>query len=484
MPATDAEPGRAIRVTAEMPDRDRLVNAAERASDGLAVRAVGPTGAPHPLCLCTIDGMTAFHADPTTERIGEFAESLAAGELPTAGARAVVEHDPSARTLPVPDSGPLSVGRRHVLGPCGWVDPTARPEPVEHDGSTVDRLATVGLRGRGRADGATDEPVAELWQRAQVADGDPIVVVHAADTDSTADELLCRGAAGHVLDAARFVAETIDATDVVVFATESARGPLEAVDADAVIRTAPDSFRVGEPTMAMEALEGADRIEARRRPPGPEEWGLHGRPTVVHTPRTLLQLRALCSGAALDAEHADPGTRLVTVRGAVGTPATVELPTTAPLSTALSAVDDDGSRYVVGGQFGGFTRSLDVPASAPALSAASLGTAGVIEVLASDECIVATVGERAAFAREENCGRCVPCREGSKQLHGALRDIYHGDLDGDGLRRLARVLRTTSLCAFGEAAGRPVQTALDAFEPAFRAHATGRCPAGRCEGLQ
>jgi NADH-quinone oxidoreductase subunit F len=487
MAATDADPGAEIRVTAETPDRERIADAAR--TGGVSVRTVGPTGAPFPLCLCTIGGTTAFHADPTAERVAALAETLAGGAVPTDDAHAVVEHDPDTRTLPVPDSGPLSVGRRRALGPCGWVDPTARPEPigadVEGDAEAIlERLAAVGLRGRGRADGAADEPIAALWRRARAADGDPVVVVHAADTDADADELLCRGAAGHVLDTARFVAEAVGATDVIAFATESASDTLEAVESDAVVRTAPDSFRVGEPTMAIEALEGADRIEARRRPPGPEEWGLYGRPTVVHTPRTLLQLRALWSGADLDADHADPGTRLLTVRGAVASPATVELPTTTPLSAALSAVDDGGSRYVVGGRFGGFTRTLDVPASAPALSAANLGTEGVLEVLADGECVVAAVGERAAFAREENCGRCVPCREGSKQLHGALREVYEGTLDGDGLRKLARVVRTTSLCAFGEAAGRPVRTALDAFEPEFRAHAAGRCPAGRCEGLQ
>jgi NADH-quinone oxidoreductase subunit F len=69
-------------------------------------------------------------------------------------------------------------------------------------------------------------------------------------------------------------------------------------------------------------------------------------------------------------------------------------------------------------------------------------------------------------------------------LHELLRAVYDGDFDDDGLRSLARVVRTTSLCAFGEAAGRPVETAIEAFEPAFRAHAAGRCPAGHCEGLQ
>jgi NADH-quinone oxidoreductase subunit F len=487
MAATEPGADASIRIPAGAAGSDRRIETAQRVADGVSVVPVGPTGAPTPPCLCTIGGRTAFHPDPDVDRVADLASAVAAGKLPTAGAEAVVDHDPDTATLPVPETGPLSVGRRRALGPCGWVDPTEPPAPIDDgtDPETLEaRLADVGLCGRGRADGARDEPIAPLWRRARAADGEPVVVVHAADTDADADELLCRGAAGHVLEAAAFVADAVGANDTVAFASEPAAAALEAADPAVAVHTAPDSFLVGEPTMALEALEGADRIEARRRPPGPEEWGLYSRPTVIHTPRTLMQLRALRSGASFDAESADPGTRLVTVRGAVSAPATVEVTTTQPLSSALAAVETRGDRYVVGGRFGGFTRSLDVPASAPALSAANLGTAGVVDVLDPGACVVAAVGERAALAREENCGRCVPCREGSTQLHELLRAVYDGDFDDDGLRSLARVVRTTSLCAFGEAAGRPVETAIEAFEPAFRAHAAGRCPAGHCEGLQ
>ncbi|MGM0718271.1 MAG: NADH-ubiquinone oxidoreductase-F iron-sulfur binding region domain-containing protein [Halobacteriota archaeon] len=485
MSVTGAKFGPTIRVSSDTADRHAAFEAVERVAtdDAIAVLPVGPTGSPEPLCLCTIDGTTAFHTGPTPERAADLAASLADGDVPTENADAVVDHDPATEALPVPDSGPLSVGRRRVLGPCGWVDPTEKPTPAT---GTVDptairsRVAAVDVRGRGRADGARDVSIADLWGRARDAEGDSILIVHAADTDAPADELLCRGAAGHVLDAASIVADAVGATDVVAFASEGASEVLGAVESDVTIHTAPETFRVGEPTMALEALEGNDRIEARRRPPGPETWGLYGRPTVIHTPRTLLQIRALLA----DDSGGATGTRLLTVRGAVSSPATVELREDQPLSVALEAVETDGDRYVVGGRFGGLTETLGVPASPPALEAANLGTEGVLEVLGPGDCVVATAGERAAFAREENCGRCVPCREGSKQLHIALRGVYDGDFDGDGLRTLARVMRTTSLCAFGEAAAQPVRTALDAFEPEFRAHAEGRCPAGVCEGLE
>ena len=486
MSSPGVEPGPSIRVTADTPARPEVIDAIEDVTD-ISVRRVGPAGTPSALCLYTIDGQTAIHTDFDPVLAADAARALERGELPTADAHAVVDHDADPSTLPVPESGPLSVGTRRVLGPCGWVDPSVRPEPIAgglDPMAVYDRVETSGLRGRGRADGGTDERLSDIWARAIEADGAPVVVVHAADTDCRIDELLCRSVPGTVLDSAQVVATAVGATDVVALATEQTLEPLETVADEEVVHPAPDSFRIGEPTMALEALEGNDRIEARRRPPGPEEWGLYGRPTVVHTPRTLLQLRGLLDGEAFDPESADPGTRLVSVRGAVADPAVVELRTESPLSKALSAIETDGDRYVVGGRFGGVTRSLDVPASAPALSAAGLGTEGVLEVLDDDACIVATVGERAAFAREENCGRCVPCREGSKQLHETLRAVYDGEFEPGTLRTLSRVMRTSSLCAFGEAAARPVRTALEAFEPEFRAHAEGRCPAGACGGFQ
>lgn len=486
MSSPGVDPGPTIRVTADTLDRPAIIEAIEAVAD-VPVRRVGPAGTPAPLSLYTADGRTAIHTDPRPESASQAARSLENDGLPTDDAHAVVEHDPAITALPVPESGPVSVGARQVLGPCGWVDPTVRPASVIDDiepDTVLDRIDGVGLRGRGRADGASDGSLSALWNRTIEADGEPVVVVHAADTDCRTDELLCRSVPGHVLDSARLVAEVVGADDVVALATEQSVAPLEAVADDAVVYPAPESFLVGEPTMALEALEGNDRIEARRRPPGPEEWGLYGRPTVVHTPRTLLQLRKLLAGEEFDPESADPGTRLVSVRGAVAAPAVVELRTDTALSRALSAVETAGDRYVVGGQFGGVTDSLDVPVSAPALSASGLGTEGIVEVLDSEDCIVATVGERAAFAREENCGRCVPCREGSKQLHETLRAVYDGEFDPDTLRALSRVMGKTSLCAFGKAAVRPVRTALEAFEPEFRAHAEGRCPAGACGGLR
>lgn len=448
------------------------------------------------------------------------------------------------RTLPVPDAGPLSVGTRRATARCGWAPPddleSYREWGVVGDApgdEILSRVADAGLLGRGRTDDAADEPLADRWRVARDAatggtDADhgatdaveaPVVVVNANEADDAVagDRLLLESDPFAVLDGALAAARAVGAADLVVYVGESATTAAERAAAagdaltadlpdapDVQVAAGPETFAAGEATMAIESLQGKGRLEARRRPPGPATWGLYGRPTLVHSARTFAQVRATLAAESAavtgsdapvatetetesDGESrptrigtdADPGTRLVTLSGDVDAPATVELPTDAPLADALGAVEapEPARGYRVGGRFGGLVSSLSVPAGANALDGADLGTAGGVEVLGRDRCVLATVGEAAAFAEEGNCGRCVPCREGSQQLTGLLRDVYAGDYDAAGIRELARVMRSTSLCAFGVEAARPVLTALSAFENEVAAHADGRCPAGACE---
>ncbi|XVH31329.1 NADH-ubiquinone oxidoreductase-F iron-sulfur binding region domain-containing protein [Haloferacaceae archaeon DSL9] len=509
----DAE--RVLRITtgSERAGTAHAAAAREQAAD-VPVLEVGSLGIPafEPLVLCTLDGRTAYHVAPGVDRTAELAAALADGSLPAAGADAVVDHDPTSATLPRPPTGPLSVGSPRVTARFGWTDPTAVADP-EADGRVAPTVAadpdagfetvrSLGLLGRGRGDGATDTPVADRWRTIREADGDPVVVVNANESDDrvAGDRLLCESAPLDVLDGALAIAAIVGAADLVVTVTEphelaqerlcEAAGALDSLadaggaDVSLEVVTAPDSYMAGEMTAALEAMEGADRLEARRRPPGPESYGLYGRPTAIHTPRTVAQVRALLADPdAFDADAADPGTRLVTVGGDVDAPATVELETGSSLARALTAVDaaDPVEAACVGGVFGGFTRSLDVPVSAPALVGSRLGTNGALEVFGPDHCPIAAAGSRARFAMEENCGRCVPCREGSKQLTALLREVYDGEYDAADIRELGRVVRTTSLCSFGRDAALPVLTALDEFDADFRAHAAGRCPTNTCD---
>jgi NADH-quinone oxidoreductase subunit F len=190
------------------------------------------------------------------------------------------------------------------------------------------------------------------------------------------------------------------------------------------------------------------------------------------------------TGGDDDADAADPGTRLLTVAGDVVSPATVELGSGASLERIRDAVELTGTYKMacVGGMFGGLVRDLDVAPTAQSLRAAGLGTDGTVELLDDSRCAVATAGQRARFAATENSGRCVPGREGTKQLTELLRDVYEGHLETDKIRELGRVMRRSSNCRLGAQAPRPVVSALDEFEPEFRAHVDGNCPSGACRG--
>jgi len=486
-----ADPEPTVRVAADPGSGTDVATAAREAADSVTVVETGPTGirAMEPLVLATVGGRTAFLPDPSTSSVREAIAAVEDGSVPEEAAT-VVDHDPDVETLPVPESGPLSVGRRDVLGPCGWVDPLGPSRLVDDPvGDSAD-----GLVGRGRGDAAADDPVADSWERARETDGEPVVVVNANDADQRqhGDRTLLAGAPMSVLGGAVAVASQIAATDLVVYLNEAdrhlqshLRDVLESVaddlPVDHQIVAGPDEFRAGAPTAALEAMEGADRIEPRLQPPTPAEYGLYGRPTVLHTPRTFAQVRRAVD-RGLDADQADPGTRVLTVTGDVPAPATVELGSGASLSVAREAVAFDGrfKMAVVGGRLGGVTRDLDVAPTAQSLGSAGLGTEGALELLTDSRCPVATAGQRARFAAEENSGRCVPGREGTTQLTELLRDVYAGTFDPEKIRELARVMRQSSNCKTGAHAPRPVTTAIEAFEPEFRAHADGRCSSGTC----
>ncbi len=539
-----------VRVPAGRPAVEDAARDAVGDAD-VTVAGVGPTGlgSLDPLVTATADGRTALYGQCTPERAADVAAALAAD--PTAGGvaaestgdeapTAVVEHDPDAATFPVPADTLLDVGTRRLLAGCGWHRPT---EPADHaaaggfvdaDSDTV-LDAAADLRGRGWGDWRHDEPVAPTWRDVRDggalaadagdaasgnrADGDAAVVVNAHG--NPADALLLEGVPFGPLEGAALLARAVDADRVVVYASEADETALERAraaadaypDASFEVVAGPAVYRAAEPTMALEAIEGNHRLEARLRHPGHVPT-LDESPALVHTARTLTALADKVRAGERENGHRAGGrergnsdsdrhggrgrgnsdsdrhgdhetaapTRLVTVAGDVETPATVELAATATLDAALAAVETTGAvkAAAVGGRFGGLTSSLAVAAAPDALADADLGTEGVVELLAEDRCVVEFVGRRARWAADANCGRCVPCREGTTQLTELLRDVYDGDYDPAAIEELLRVMDATSVCGFGPGAARPTRTAIAAFEAEFRAHADGRCPAGAC----
>jgi NADH-quinone oxidoreductase subunit F len=517
-----ADRQRVLRVPADRPD---LVEAARQGGgavdDGAAAEAtdtadgdvtvarVGPTGIAGlaPLVSATSGGGTAFYANADPDLVSEIAADLVEGSVGVVGEPlAVAGHALGSATFPSVPTTPLDVGNRRILDGAGWHRPTD-PADYEAAGGFVDAGleavvdAVDGLRGRGWGDWCHDADVAPALDRARDAFGEAAVVVNAhgiaADaghsgtgTHRSADAFLVESVPFAVLEGADLLATAVDAERVVIYVSEADETAIERARVAAEnypdpvtpfeVVTGPAVHRATEPTMALEAVEGNHRLEARLRRSG-ELPTLNGAPALVHTARTVAQLAERVQDSDGDGPG-HPATRLVTVAGDVEAPATVELSETATLDAALGAVSVSGAfrAAAVGGRFGGLTDSLAVGCGPDALAEADLGTDGRIEILGEGRCLVEFAGRRAQLAADTNCGRCVPCREGSTQLTDLLRDVYDGDYDEDGIAELLRVMDESSVCAFGVEAARPARTAMDTFGKEFEAHADGRCPAGAC----
>lgn len=175
------------------------LSAAREAAEEFPVVETGSIGLHEhePMVALTHDGTTAFHSDPSQERVRTLVEGLAEGSTSDDDALAVVDHDPERETLPTPDTGPLSVGTRRILARCGWVSPAALDDygafAVDRVGddpsAALETVDDVGLLGRGRGDG-------EIVVKVNVEDtSDPGVVfvpmhfIHGAVNELTQHEL-------------------------------------------------------------------------------------------------------------------------------------------------------------------------------------------------------------------------------------------------------------------------------------------------------
>lgn len=497
-----------IRLSA-MPNKGeatKALRAAERVADEVTIKATGPTGITghEPLALVSTDGETRFYADVDSSQVTDLVQAAEAGEPADFDPVAVVDHE-NTETLPVPDAGPLAVGDRRLLAKCGWANPVTPSDwRLVSDRVTPGTQLESPVLGRGRGDAAAGDPVTETWDTVRETDGDPVVVVNAHDTDPghRSDETLLAGATVAVLDATAVVGELLGATDIVVLLNEDSPvlGRVEEA-ADALAETLPLSpevavgpaeYRAGDPTAALEVLEGNDRIEPRVQPPSPATYGLYGRPTAVHSVRTVLQARATLQqeqpglslpdeAATGPAEDTTP-TRLFSVTGDVEAPAVVELAVDDSLSTVREAVTPTNGIEMacIGGILGGLTDTLEHEPTAQALTDAGLGATGGVEILGGQRCPVAEAGERVQFAAEENSGRCVPGREGTQQLAELLRDVYAGQFEKEKITELARVMEQSANCQIGATAPRPVMTAFDRFAEQFTEHTKSHCRSGAC----
>ncbi len=265
------------------------------------------------------------------------------------------------------------------------------------------------------------------------------------------------------------------------------------------IRLGAGAFVCGEETALMASIEG--RIgEPHPRPPYPAEAGLWGKPTNINNVKTWAAVPIIIQrGADWYAQigtEKSKGTLIFSVVGKINNTGLVEVPMGVSLRQLIFDIGGGipkGKAFKaaqIGGPSGGClpAEHLDVPIDYESLSSlgAIVGSGGLV-VADEDTCMVDFARYFMNFTQEESCGKCVPCRIGTKAMLATLERICAGNGqpgDIDYLQELAEVVKTSALCGLGQTAPNPVLTTLRYFRDEYEAHIfEKKCPAKVCKGL-
>ena len=423
--------------------------------------------------------------------------------------------------------------KRIVLRNCGVIDPENIDEYIAFDGykalakaltemtreEVVDCIEKSGLRGRGGA----GFPTGRKWRFAMGSTGKKYVACNADEGDPGAfmDRSVLEGDPHAIIEAMAIAAYAIGADEGYVYVR--AEYPIAvkrlqiAIDQakeygllgqdifgtgfnfDLHIRLGAGAFVCGEETALMNSIEGK-RGEPRPRPPFPAVKGLFGKPTVLNNVETYANIaQIILKGwewfASMGTERSK-GTKVFALGGKIVNAGLVEI----PMGTTLREIIYDigggcpgGKAFKAvqtGGPSGGClpASALDTPIDFDNLVAAGsmMGSGGMI-IMDEDNCMVDIARFFLDFTVDESCGKCTPCRIGTRRMLEILDRICDGkgeDGDIERLENLAETIRTGSLCALGQTAPNPVLSTLRQFRSEYEAHIyEKRCPAGVCKNL-
>jgi bidirectional [NiFe] hydrogenase diaphorase subunit len=262
------------------------------------------------------------------------------------------------------------------------------------------------------------------------------------------------------------------------------------------IRVGAGAYVCGEETALLASIEGK-RGQPVPRPPYPPERGLWAQPTLINNVETFANIPTIIEQGgekyASIGAPASPGTKVFALAGRVNRAGLVEVPIGTFLRTILHDLGGgvpagyEFKAAQTGGPAGGCipAQFLDLPMDYDSLTAIGtmMGSGGLI-VMDTSSCMVDLARFFMEFCMDESCGKCIPCRAGTVQMHGILARMTRGEgfeSDFAMLERLAGLLKETSLCGLGLAAPNPVVSTLHHFRAEYEAHVRERrCPAGHC----
>ena len=425
---------------------------------------------------------------------------------------------------------------RVALRNCGVINPENIDEYIGTDGyqalgkvvtemtpeQVIQTILDSGLRGRGGG----GFPTGMKWKLARniVPDADQKYVCCNADEGDPGafmDRSVLEGDPHVVLEAMAIAGYAIGATQGYIYVRaeypiaikrlEIAIGQAReygllgknifdsGFDFDIELRLGAGAFVCGEETALMTSIEG-NRGEPRPRPPFPAEKGLYGKPTILNNVETYANVpQIILKGAdwfASMGTEKSKGTKVFALGGKINNTGLVEVPMGTTLREVVEEIGGgipNGKKFKAaqtGGPSGGCipAEHFDVPIDYDNLIAigSMMGSGGLI-VMDEDNCMVDIAKFFLEFTVDESCGKCTPCRVGTKRLLEILDKITKGQgtlEDIDKMEELCYYIKANSLCGLGQTAPNPVLSTLKFFRDEYVAHVVDKkCPAGVCKHL-
>ncbi len=423
---------------------------------------------------------------------------------------------------------------RVALRNCGVIAPENIDEYLAFDGykalekcllrSTPEDVITSviasGLRGRGGG----GFPTGVKWQLAAKSKSDTKYIICNADEGDPGafmDRSVLEGDPHSVLEAMTIAGYAIGANEGYIYVRAEypiAVGRLEIAisqakdygllgqdilgsgfDFDIHIRLGAGAFVCGEETALMVSIEGR-RGEPHPKPPFPAVKGLFGMPSNINNVETLANIPPIILKGpewfrGMGTEKS-PGTKVFALGGKINNTGLVEVPMGTPLKTVIYDIGGGipgGKKFKAvqtGGPSGGCIPAdlLDVPIEYDSLTqiGSMMGSGGMI-VMDEDNCMVDIARFFLDFTVDESCGKCTPCRIGTKRMLEILNRIVSGkgkEGDIEKLEKLAHTIKATALCGLGQTAPNPVLSTIRFFREEYESHIRDhKCPAHHCRDL-
>jgi NADH:ubiquinone oxidoreductase subunit F (NADH-binding)/Pyruvate/2-oxoacid:ferredoxin oxidoreductase delta subunit/(2Fe-2S) ferredoxin len=527
--------------------RDALADEATAHGLDLMLVATGCLGycQQEPLVDVRVPGQArVLYARMTPGRARDLIAALVEGRLPVAGALAVIPEgnpckDPGPLQglpdLPLLGDLPFYVRQRKViLRNSGLLDPGSVEEYVARGGyeglvhalwefapaAVVDQVVRSGLRGRGGG----GFPTGRKWQVCRDAPGECRYIIcngDEGDPGAYMDRTVLESDPYSIIEGMTIGGYAIGSNEGYIYVRDEYPLAVERVihavtraeevgllgkdilgsgfDFTLMVVRGAGAFVCGEETALIASIEGG-MGEPRPKPPYPATHGLWGQPTVINNVKTWASVSAiLAQGADWYAGigvEGNTGTVVFSLVGKVANTGLVEVPLGLTLREMIEDVGGGGldGRAVkavqTGGPSGGClpARLFYLPIDYETLTEAGsiMGSGGMV-VMDEDTCMVDVARYFLNFTMAESCGKCTPCREGTRAMFDLLTHIVGGEgtfKDLEDLEEIAAWVKGASLCGLGQTAPNPVLSTLRYFRDEYEAHvAERRCPAGVCRAL-